>query len=74
MQLSLLVRRLTKWFLDNIANYIYIYTVMARSRPTILSQMRLGQQFKVHANIALLLEKKGNSMHFWAQIGLAKLI
>ena len=53
---------------------IMIYTVMARSRPTILSQMRLGQQFKVHANIALLLEKKGNSMHFWAQIGLAKLI
>ena len=38
---------------------IMIYTVMARSRPTILSQMRLGQKFKVHANIALLLEKGG---------------
>ena len=38
---------------------LMIYTVMARSRPTILSQMRLGQEFKVHANIALLLEKGG---------------
>ena len=40
---------------------LMIYTVMARSRPTILSQMRLGQKFKVHANIALSLslEKGG---------------
>ena len=37
---------------------------MARSRPTILSQTRLGQQFKVHANIALLLEKKGTRCIF----------
>ena len=34
-----------------------MYTIMARSRPTILSQMRLGQKLKMHANIALSLEK-----------------
>ena len=36
---------------------LMIYTVIARSRPTILSQMRLGQKLKMHANIALSLEK-----------------
>ena len=38
---------------------IYIYTVMERIRPATGSQMRLGQKLKVHANIALLLEKGG---------------
>ena len=34
-----------------------MHTAMARRRPTILSQMRLGQKVKVHASIALPMEK-----------------
>ena len=34
-----------------------MYRVMAKRRPARLSQMRLGQKVKVHASIALPMEK-----------------
>ena len=36
-----------------------MYRVLARRRLARLSEMRLGQKVKVHANILLLLEKGG---------------